>query len=225
MTPMTNKKNLVILSVLVVIIGIAIGVAYLFKGAPKPVARRDVGGAIGNQLAEQYDPYIQYNGGFYTNLPIKSGSTFESVGAATLDSTLTVTGASTLTGAVTFNGSATLANSLSTTTPASMTMAQNDLTFSTVLVTPTNGAVTMTLPATSTLTSFISSTGNYAQVDMCNASTTPGANITIAAGTGMNFTVASSSASSVVLNPKKCGTLEFVKMANTDVDVLVKTGL
>ena len=54
-------------------------------------------GAPGNMLAENYDPYLKYNGGFNTELGITNSGTLTQSGAATLSSTLAVTGTTTIT--------------------------------------------------------------------------------------------------------------------------------
>lgn len=54
-------------------------------------------GTPGNMLAEQYDPYIQYNGGFNTALGITNSGELTQSGATTFSSTNTLTGTTTIT--------------------------------------------------------------------------------------------------------------------------------
>lgn len=37
-------------------------------------------GTVGNLLAENYDPYLRYNQGYYSNLPVKTSDLLESTG-------------------------------------------------------------------------------------------------------------------------------------------------
>mgnify|MGYP001559391456 CR=1 FL=1 len=71
------KYWLVILSVIVAI-NLLVAVWPLFRVSVVGV------GAIGNQLAESYDPYIQYNGGFKTALPIYTTDTLRSDATTTI---------------------------------------------------------------------------------------------------------------------------------------------
>lgn len=60
-------------------LALIIAVIGLFTPVGKPL--RQAFGAVGGQLIEQYDPYVLYNGGINTALPIKTTSTIQ-IGAS-----------------------------------------------------------------------------------------------------------------------------------------------
>mgnify|MGYP001560881536 CR=1 FL=1 len=62
-------------------------------------------GAPGNMLAENYDPYLKYNGGFNTELGITNSGGFTQSGSATLSGATTLSGANTLSGTTTMTKS------------------------------------------------------------------------------------------------------------------------
>lgn len=70
---MTNITKYVAWAALVIAIIVA---AKLFW----PVSSGTLG-AVGGQLIEQYDPYVRYNGGINSALPIQTSSTVTSAGA------------------------------------------------------------------------------------------------------------------------------------------------
>jgi cell wall-associated NlpC family hydrolase len=132
-------------------------------------------------------------------------------GAATLASTLGVTGK------VTTDGGIVHSYPLSTSTPASMTLAASDLTaYESIVMLPTVGSITVTLPASSTLSSAVSPTaGDWEDKCITNATTTSGQNITLAGGTGTSLLVASSSATALgskVLFPGKTGCFKVFRI-------------
>lgn len=189
----------------VAVVALIIGALGLFVGIRALPHASTLIGAAGNMLAEQYEPYIQYNGGFNTNLPVNFGSTTTSVGPV-------LTSSSVVNGGV-----------LSTTTSISMTMAQSDFTsYTGILMNPIVGSITVTLPATSTLTAFLPTTGQQSQFTFCNATTTASQNITLAGGTGMNV---SNATTTLVVTPKKCALLNFIRTANTDIDLMIDIGI
>ena len=53
-------------------------------------------GAPGNMLAENYDPYLKYNGGFNTELGITNSGGFTQSGSATLSGANTLSGTTTM---------------------------------------------------------------------------------------------------------------------------------
>jgi hypothetical protein len=86
--PKINIKKLVV--GLVAIILIVIGIVYVsVKVSNKIVGGANVAASPGNLLVEDYTPYTRQNGGTYTNLPIKTGSTLEVTGATTLSGLVT----------------------------------------------------------------------------------------------------------------------------------------
>lgn len=108
------------------------------------------------------------------------------------------------------------------TTATAMTMVQADiLNYETLLITPNTGALTYTLPATTTLTSLVPSAGDWQEQCWYNATGTSAATITIAAGTGIDLETASSTtagpATSLVIGAGNSGCLKYIRKANTDI--------
>ncbi len=113
------------------------------------------------------------------------------------------------------------------TTATSETIVQADiLNFETVLMTPNGaGGLTVTLPATSTLTSVVPTAGDMAQQCWYNATTTASTPITFVAGSGFDLEVASSTAKAVQGNASSnlsigtgnSGCFTFIRKANTDI--------
>lgn len=85
---------------------------------------------------------------------------------------------------------------------------------------------TLTLPATSTLSSFIATAGQTRSIFIRNATTTASMDLTIAGGTGMNLLTASST-KVIVGNTtgSNMARLDFVRRADTDIDVTMSTFL
>ena len=84
------------------------------------------------------------------------------------------------------------------TTATTYTVTANDMVaksgaaYDTIALTPNVGDLTLTLPASSTLRHFLPKAGMTAKQCWLNASTTAGIDLTFAAGTGIDFEVASS---------------------------------
>lgn len=78
----------------IAVIGLLLGLfaSYEFWSASHPTSSF---GAVGLKLAENYDPYLKYNGGYYSNLPIQTTNTFNA--GATILSGLNVTTSNTAT--------------------------------------------------------------------------------------------------------------------------------
>lgn len=110
---------------------------------------------------------------------------------------------------------------LSTTTPASMTLAPSDLAYPVVLMNPTVASVTITLPATTTsgMSSFLPNAGDRTDVTIVNSTTTAGINITLAGNTGMILTNASTSKVLIGGGNQGIGTLQLIRKSNTDIGV------
>ncbi len=149
------------------------------------------------------------------------GTTLTITGAGTIGSTLAVTGAVTLNGKVTNSVTATTTE----VTAAAWTLTQADLaSFDTAFITKAGvdgSLLTITLPATSTLTTFVSTAGERAYWSLVNNS---GTNvIKINAGTGMDIMEhqATTTAASVHLLAGQVGRFEFIRQAtSTDMKVL-----
>ena len=63
-----------------------------------PKANSIEGLNTGSMAAEDYNPYIMYNGGYYSAKPIETTSTLTAAGAVAFASTLAVTGDATVSG-------------------------------------------------------------------------------------------------------------------------------
>lgn len=212
-----NKKFISIVGVIAVVLAVVIT---WFVSKPKNVVPV---GAPGNMLAEQYDPYVQYNGGFNTALGITNSGDFTQSGASTLSgaatfsSTLNATGATTL--ATLTQGGGIRATS---TVNSAETLLAADFDVENVIAYTLNVQnATLTLPATSTLSSFIGTAGQTRTIFIRNATTTA-KTLTIAGGTGMNLLVASST-NAIVGNTSGSNSarLDFVRRADTDIDVMM----
>lgn len=107
---------------------------------------------------------------------------------------------------------------LSTSTPANMTMAYTDLQYSVISVLPTVGSITMTLPASTTMSSsYLPNAGDSTQFVVHNASSTAGIKITLAGGTGSLVEVSTSTAATTFLiQPLGTALIEAYRKANTD---------
>lgn len=105
-------------------------------------------------------------------------------------------------------------NSTSTSGTAN-TLTQFDLNgFSEVAVTINVSTLTWTLPASSTLTTFIPLSGNKTIITFANATTTAAANLTLAGGTGTFLSTASSTRN---VNSDRSAELSCVRLPSTDV--------
>lgn len=121
-------------------------------------------------------------------------------------------------------------STLSTSTPASVTLAASDISGieSIVMLPSATLGITATLPASSTLSAVVPTAGDWAESCITNATTTTGASITIAGGTGTNLLVASSSATALgskVLLPGKTGCIRFFRIGagnnSSDINALL----
>ena len=157
---MTTNKYIVTGIIVAVVLGIAAVFGFRISLPSSP----QLGGALNNQYIEQYIAPIKYNGGYNSQLPIQTSSTLDVTGATTLN-TLTVSGTVSQSGPMTFS------SVNSTTTPVSLTLQPGDLNYATILMTPTVGSITVTLPATSTLTTFLPITGQ--RQTRCSATQPP----------------------------------------------------
>lgn len=145
----------------------------------------------------------------------------------TRGTTLTITNTASVSGLLTTNaGHLKSYTNATSTTATTQTLAQADiLGYDTILLTPNTGALTLTLPATSTLTSFIPSAGDMQETCLYNATSTASQTITLAAGTGIDLERVATSTSSgsagifaIQANNSVC--LKFIRETDTDISVL-----
>lgn len=122
-------------------------------------------------------------------------------------------------GGTTNLGSLTLSNQLSvggvfsTTTTSSLTQSQiTDV--STITANPAGAAITLTLPASSTLTTLIPNSGDSVSYVVANIATVAASSTTIAGGTGTSLKNATSTAA---ILGGGTGLLTLVRLATTNV--------
>lgn len=156
----------------------------------------------------------------------------------TNDSTLTQTGAATLSSTATIGGKLTTnaghlrsyTNSTST-TATSQTLAVADiLNYDTILMTPNTGALTLTFPASSTMTTLVPTAGDMQETCIFNATSTAAATITLATGTGLSLervatSTTSGSAGMLAIPANGSACMKFVRQKATsaafDISILV----
>lgn len=128
---------------------------------------------------------------------------------------------STYTELLEFMGGFILRDTYSTTTPAAATLSAKETAgYSTVNFYPSVGAVTLTLPASSTLASIIPKAGDMKRVCYYNATTTAAINITLAAGTGIDVESASTTnqtagSTNLVIGPDSTACIEYQKKGSS----------
>lgn len=171
------------------------------------------------------------NGGVTNALQLDSGifdnaGTLTQEGAATFSSTVGISGALTNTSTTYLSGGFRTGGTNSTSTPVSLTLKAADLaTYTSVSMTPTIGAITVTLPASSTMATFLPNAGDRTSFVWVNASTTAAAVITVAAGTGTLLMTASSSGTTVApatIDGTKAAVIQVIRKANTDLLFLMQ---
>jgi hypothetical protein len=108
-----------------------------------------------------------------------------------------------------------------TTSTGSVTLSASSIASASVIEHTNAGATTFTLPASTTMSTFLPSSGDTRTVYFLNLGT---AKDTIAAGTGIILTVASSTENYGV-SPSGSAVLHFIRKANTDVVVEMVPGI
>lgn len=166
-------------------------VAAIFLGAKSHPTAAPASGASVNR----YEAGIAWTrDGYYIGTSqqysVDSSGNVVTTGTATLSSTLTV-------GGLVTHDAGTLASYTNSTSSVqtSQTLAASDIAnYSSVIFTPNVGSITLTLPASSTLSAFLPTAGDWTQQCWLNATSSAGKKITFAAGTGIDLEVASSTA-------------------------------
>ena len=189
--------------------------------------------AIGENPLENYVPVVKFNEGLYTALPIQTTSTLTTASGLTADSAVITNAASvgstfSAGGLATLNGGQLRSSTNATSTDqTSLTLVQADiLNYDTLLITPNTGALTYTLPATSTLTSFVPTAGDMVEQCWYNATTTSAATVTVTAGTGMDLervatSTTSGSVAVLAIPSQGSACFKFVRQTDTDISVLM----
>jgi hypothetical protein len=103
-------------------------------------------------------------------------------------------------------------NATSSVTTTQTLAAADIANYESVIFTPNTGATTLTLPASSTLSAFVPTAGDWADQCWLNATSTAGVNITFAAGTGIDL---ETSSTTLVLRPGNTACIKFVRKAAT----------
>lgn len=172
-------------------------------------------GATGNLLAENYIPYILYNGGFNTAKEFSVSATSTFAGPMVQDSGVTCSSANATT---------------TTTSSNAQTLYENDFApggrpycYVSIAQTRTSAApatTTLDVSATTTWTTAIPAVGDSFQTVFQMATSTnsaPGA--TLAFGAGMIVETASTTANSLTIAGGERATLRFTRLWNTDIGV------
>ena len=124
------------------------------------------------------------------------------------------TAVSSLLGQLDIGGSLVYTNVQSTSTVStSMTLAASDvMNYNSVIATPNVNSLTYTLPASSTLSTFIPNAGNWTQQCWENATSTAGKTLTFAAGTGETLVGATTT---LAIPPQMTGCLRYMRNGGT----------
>jgi len=120
-------------------------------------------------------------------------------------------------------------NATSTDVTSYTAVAADIVNYDIVLITPTKGSLTITLPASSTLSSFVPTAGDMAEQCWHNATTTAGITLTIATATGIDLETASSTVTgpvnSLAIPSNGFACLKYIRKTATasafDIGVLV----
>jgi hypothetical protein len=116
---------------------------------------------------------------------------------------------------------------LATTSIGAGTLTAANIATNNVIQQTNTGAITLTLPASSTLTSFIPTAGQVRSLFIANLGT---AAVTLAGGTGTSIKVASSTSligatGLKVIQIGGTGRLDFFRKSNTDIEVILTPAL
>lgn len=187
---------------------VAVVIALIAAYASVSASQSFGGTANSTHTAGYYDAGI----GFRINGTTMANSTGW-VGPITTGSNTITTGGNLKAGSLTITGTQN-----STSTPAtSYTLKAADITgYSAVVVTPNIGALTWTLPASSTLTAFLPNAGNETGIWFEDATGTAAATLTLVANTGVSVSVASSS-QAFTLQKNRAAFLHCYRLVSTDV--------
>lgn len=127
--------------------------------------------------------------------------------------------------ALQFFGGVTKGNSYATSTDnTTLTLEAGDITrpdggtYDTVIMTPQVGDLTLTFPASSTLSYFLPKNGMMAEQCWVNASSTSGIDIAFAAGTGIVLQSATSTSGGIgapTIGPSSVGCFKFIRSTTT----------
>lgn len=171
------------------------------------------------------------NGGNCTNFDaVETSAGFWVNGSQIVNSAGAFIGTITAAALATFDAGIRHSYTNSTSTPqTTLTLAPAEIiNYETVIVTPTIAATTLTLPASSTLSTFVPTAGDWQEQEFCNATGTAAATITLAAGTGIDLETASSSITGggpvLSIPAQSCASLRYIRKPATATafDIIVK---
>lgn len=183
------------------------------------IALAGVAGAIIALLAVHYLAPVSYGANRATTtitnpFNFQQGLTSTS---GSFSTTLAVTGVATFTAQSVMNGGVLHSYPLSTSTPASLTLAASDITnYESIVQLPSAGsAITDTLPASSSLSAFVPTAGDWAEQCITNGTTTAAINITIAGGTGTHLLTATTTPGGgavTAIGPGNTGCIKYFRV-------------
>ena len=124
-----------------------------------------------------------------------------------------------VTSPVTFYDGVTYSNAFATTSNGAGTLTASNITGKGTILSTNSAVLTLTLPASSTLTGFIPKAGDRTRMVVVNQGT---AVLTLAGGTGTFLQTASSTKA---VNIGGTAILEFVRKTNTDINVFMSAGI
>ena len=188
----------------IAVVGLVLG-GWLFFNRPQVAELPSGFGAAGNLLAEQYIPYVLYNGGYNSAKPI-----------ATTD-TLTATGDTNVSNFVSGGASmATTTNDAGTFTAAQV--CDNNL----IVATPNVGAVTLTFPTTAQLVAdCLPTIGDEKTIRLQNATTTTGAASILTLADGANGDHQEQEGATTVVEGTEWAEITFLNIDGTNHMMLV----
>jgi len=121
--------------------------------------------------------------------------------------------------AVSFLGGVTYSNTFATTSVGAGTLTAGSIANVTSILSTNSGALTLTMPASTTLRAFIPKAGDAKRVILVNQGT---ALLTLAGGTG---TLLQTASSTKTVNIGGSALLNFVRKSNSDIIVLMSPGI
>lgn len=141
-------------------------------------------------------------------------------GVAAGDTSVTTNG----NGSATVGGNIVNSSAIATTTVAtSQTLKSSDIIgFSAILMTPNVGSDTITLPASSTLSTWLANAGDTTSFVLFNSTTTAGVNLTVVAGTG---TLVESASSTAVTVANHGSTIDVFRKPNSDLVFIINPAI
>ncbi len=173
---------------------------------------------MNSMLIEDNFPYFRINDGMYTEKDITTAGTITGEQITSTDD-MTVSG--TLTSAiVNSNGGSSTGVYASTTMETTATLLASSITdYSYLALTPNDANTALTLPATSTLSSFIPTAGACKTIIIENVSSVSATTTTIVAGTGMDLQ--EPDGQNVVIGGNNYANITFCRRSDTDMVVMV----